>query len=82
MIPGSCASPEADARKLLLIGDSYGTFMFRFLATEFAQTTYCHYSQYHRDVLEAEKPQEVVFELVERNLSLLNSFSIDRAFPQ
>ncbi len=56
--------------------------MFRFLATEFAQTTYCHYSQYHRDVLEAEKPQEVVFELVERNLSLLNSFSIDRAFPQ
>ena len=82
MIHGSCASPEANARKLLLIGDSYGTFMFRFLATEFAQTTYCHYSQYHRDVLEAEKPQEVVFELVERNLSLLNSFSIDRAFPQ
>ena len=66
-----------EAGKLLMIGDSYGAFMERYLSCNFHDTRFIHYRLFDRKVLEEERPDVVIFETVERYMKLLFTYSAD-----
>jgi len=59
--------------KLLFIGDSFSHSMMPFLATSFRESYFVRSSHLDPALVAAEKPDVVVFEVVERNLNYLGS---------
>ena len=57
--------------KLLFIGDSFSHSMTQFLPGYFRESYFIRSSHLHAEVVKAEKPDIVVVEIVERNLSWL-----------
>ncbi|MBQ9438903.1 MAG: hypothetical protein IJU50_11315 [Lachnospiraceae bacterium] len=67
---------------VLLIGDSFSTLMFPYLACNFDRSKMIIYYDYNEEVLEETAPDVVVFEIVERYLGNLTRFSIQEGIPR
>lgn len=68
---------EADAGKVLMIGDSYGAFMLSYIACYYHDAFLSHYTNFDRTVLAEEAPDLVIYETVERYLGVLLTYSVD-----
>lgn len=73
---GTVQDGAADDRKLFIIGDSFSTMMFQYVACNFDSSYLNFYYNYNLDMLEKEKPDVVVYETVERYLNNMLHFSI------
>ena len=73
---GTLASKDGDERKLFVIGDSFSTSMFKYLACNFNDSYLNFYYNYNLSMLEDEQPDVVVYETVERYLNNMLHFSI------
>lgn len=72
-------NPEGtgDDRKVLMIGDSFSSFLSPFVAFHYNNMYDCFYYDYSREILEREQPDIVVYECVERYLGNMLTFSLD-----
>ncbi len=70
------ADGTTDGRKLFIIGDSFSTLMFQYVAKNFENSYLNFYYNYNYEMLENEDPQVVVYETVERYLNNMLHFSI------
>lgn len=69
----------ADGRKLFMIRDSFADAMDDYLGSRFRESCMMHYAAYRPELLEAEAPDIVVYELVERRVGNLLTFQLDAA---
>lgn len=65
----------ADPRKLMVIGDSFSEFLIPYCSSQFCESFFVNYQNYTPDQIAAEKPDIVVFEVVERYTKRLSEFS-------
>lgn len=65
---------NAKNQKIYMSGDSFGAPMLQYIAADYAQVIYSH--DFDKDLLEDEKPDAYVFEVVERNLSDFNQLNV------
>ncbi len=65
-----------DESRLLLVGDSFSTLMFPYIACNYETSKMVIYYDYNEELLEEFQPDVVVFEVVERYLGNLLRFSI------
>ncbi len=70
-----CSSID-NGKGLLLIGDSFSTLMFPYVACNFERSRMVIYYDQNEQVLREASPDVVVFEIVERYLGNLTRFSI------
>lgn len=71
-----CTAADADERKLYVLRDSFAIAMYPYLASQFRESSFRHYSHdLHEDLLEKD-PDIVVLEIVERKLDSLATFSV------
>ena len=67
---------NADPRKIYIIRDSFGLAMRPYLSSQFSETVFRHRNSYSYEDLVSQKPDIVVYEVVERHVHTLKSFSI------
>ena len=68
---------SGDDKKVLIIGDSFSSFLSPFVAFHYNDTYDCFYYNYTREILEREQPDILVYETVERYLGNMLTFSLD-----
>lgn len=68
---------DADQRKLFMVRDSFADAMSEFLASQFDASYMVHYEQYSRALIDQEKPDIFVYELVERRIYKLLDFRLE-----
>ena len=73
---GTISDGSGDDRKLFIIGDSFSTMMFQYVACNFDNSYLNFYYNYNLQMLEKEEPDVVVYETVERYLNNMLHFSI------
>ena len=73
---GTISDGSGDDRKLFIIGDSFSTMMFQYVACNFDSSYLNFYYNYNLQMLEKEEPNVVVYETVERYLNNMLHFSI------
>lgn len=66
---------NAEKQKIYMSGDSFGAPMLPFIAADYAQVIYTH--NFDKALLEEEKPDTFVFELVERNLGDFSQLNVN-----
>lgn len=57
---------DTDGKKLLVFHDSFGEGMFKFLCIHFTETVFINTNLFSSSIIEKEKPDIVIFEVVER----------------
>lgn len=65
--------PNSTNPKLMLLGDSFGESMVLFLGDYFAETYFARGNQLRQAPIDAEKPDILVIEIVERNIDWLTA---------
>ncbi|CCH56700.1 hypothetical protein BN8_06083 [Fibrisoma limi BUZ 3] len=71
---GRYAGPDQEAPRLLLFGDSFSHNLIKFLPGYFSQTYHVYQTTFDAELVNAEKPDIVVLEIVERDLEKLALF--------
>ena len=67
-------SNALDKRKVLIIRDSFSEAMFDYIPKDFATTVFIHRSTFNSSDIEVEKPDIVVYQLVERYTGRLETY--------
>lgn len=67
---------QADDRKVLLIRDSFGAALAPFVASQFNDMVVFPYADYEPSMLDAEKPDIVMYEVVERYVDRLRTYQV------
>lgn len=75
------SSSGADARSILIIGDSFAPIMTDYVASDFQKVTMEYYYVYTPDMLETYRPDVVVYEVNERYLMNLQRFTLTDIMP-
>jgi hypothetical protein len=60
--------------KLLFIGDSFSHSMMQFLPAYFRESHFVRGNRLNPEIIQKERPDVVVIEVVERNISFLGNF--------
>lgn len=68
---------DGDHSKLMIIGDSFSSFLSPYVACQYNNAYTCFYYNYNRDMLAQETPNVVVYETVERYLGNMLDFSLE-----
>jgi hypothetical protein len=67
-------SDALDKRKILIIRDSFSEAMFDYIPKNFASTIFIHRAVFKPSMIDEEKPDIIVYQLVERYSGLLETF--------
>lgn len=68
-------SPSAENGKILVCRDSFCTAMKQYIAEAFRESDMVHYNSFSNDLIEQNKPDYYVFEICERNMNKLLSYT-------
>lgn len=72
----SYVSVEADPRKIYVLRDSFATSMAEYIGSQFSETYMRHKTTYSYEDFIKQNPDVFVYEVVERNVGELGTFSI------